>query len=103
MRRAFQQISTGDFHLEKIQKNIQAALSDVSNLPELNASLIQLDTAIGVDIIVNHLLGRDFTGYQVVRSSADVRVWDSPTVNNNSAKQLILRASGTATITLRVT
>lgn len=102
MPKPFRQIKTNDRVLETIQQNVQASIGELSKSPELNASYIELTTAADTDLIVNHLLGRAFQYYEVVRKSAAVDVWDSSTVNNNPTKQLILRASGTVTITLKV-
>lgn len=103
MAKPLRKIQTQDRILETIQENVSQAHDSVAKSIELNPSYIDVATVASTDMIVNHLLNRQFQYYSIVRSDADVRVWDSSTINTNPSKQLIIRASGTANITIKVT
>lgn len=95
-------VYSGDRIVEQIQDSVADSLRSVQQSPILNYNLIELFVSPSVDIKVLHKLNRKLSGYAIHRADADVRVWESATTNPNPDKQLILRASAAANITLYV-
>lgn len=82
--------------------------TDINRLltPLLNAEITKgvlvkdIVLTTGVDNVVNHELGESPQGFILVDKNANQDVWKSSTSNPFPARNLLLRSSGTVTISL---
>lgn len=54
------------------------------------------------DTIIDHKLNRKYKGWVVVDMNAAEKVYRSSTANTNPARQIILKSSGTVSVTLYI-
>lgn len=78
-----------------------AAINPLLANPIVNGQIIQAVVKTGVNTI-NHGLGRKLQGYIVILNSAAVTYYDSQLSNQRPDLNLILNASGAATVSLYV-
>jgi len=99
-RPSFTEVQSKDDSVNRIQKNIKAALNPVLDLPfsaGVHKTRVALTTS---DTLVDHGLGRNMVGYFVTKQDADTSVFVSSTTNDFPDRQVILKAGATTTVDL---
>ena len=98
----FRRIPTQDSDLGRVQDSVSESIYSLQTSPLAECVVISgiALKAAGVDSLVPHRLGRKITGYVIVKSSADVRVWDSPSRNPDEKLFAVLRSSVAATVSI---
>lgn len=82
-----------DPDLATVQRNLVRVLQPVFNTPTLGGNLLTEQTlSIGLNSI-NHGLGRNLNGWQIVRQRAQANIWDSQDVNKTPQLTLALNSS----------
>lgn len=99
MIRAFQRIRTTNAVLEKLQSNVENSFRPLNASQIIDGNLIE-DVALRASAprTINHLLGRSYRGWIVVRRNADCVIWESPT--SNMKQELILNTIADVTVSL---
>ncbi len=92
-------INTSDRILETIQNNVVEAITKLQTPDYLDIETRVIPSA---DNLVPHSLGKKYKFFYIVSKDAEVDVWLSNTINNAKHQEIILKASATANITLRV-
>ena len=92
-------IHTGIPALETLQSQVDSALVDLQRNP-FGGTFVTVSTNPTDDIVIAHGLGSAPNGYLPIVKSAAVDLYTSATVNRAPEKQLILRATASATVTL---
>ena len=96
-RPSFTEVQSKDDSVNRIQKNIKAALNPVLDLP-FSAGVHKKDVAITTsDTLVDHGLGRNMVGYFVTKQDADTSIFVSSTSNDIPQFQVILKSGATVT------
>jgi hypothetical protein len=65
-----------------------------------NISIVQNISISTSDSVINHGLNKQYTGWLVIRNNANIVVYESATVNATPTASIILKASGSGTISL---
>lgn len=89
-----------DRELQELNNNISRVFLSLYPNPLLRDPVIvkaQVFTS-GVDLIVNHKLGRAVTGYIVINSNAAVNVYQSATSNSSPTAYIIMKSNANATV-----
>lgn len=91
-----------DPNLQRVQDNIDQFVKPLKNIPILDGILLE-----GIEVSTSgsnfpHKLNRKLRGWIVVSKNANEDVWDLQTSNTLPSKTLILKSSGTVTISLWV-
>lgn len=98
--KGFKKIDNPNLETNKLQDNVESVFKSISKSLILNGVLLS-DIEVSADAKeISHKLGRPLLGYIIVKSDSDVRVWDEQSTNKRSELTLILRGSGSATISL---
>jgi hypothetical protein len=93
---------TGEYNSEKIQSNVASALAKMGDSSIANGTLIK-NILINTDTIVNHGLGKLYSGFFVVESNNGVGVWNDKNIDTNLEKNAIrLRSSSSTTVSVWV-
>lgn len=94
-------IPTTDPDLSKVQDSVVEVLNDLSRQQLLNYVIIQ-DLTVSTSVTsVSHTLGRVPTGFMIVKSNADLRVWEPST--SVAPKQLInIQANASGIVSLLI-
>jgi hypothetical protein len=101
--KAFKVISTDSDDLDRVQGNIDDAISPVIASAVVGGNLITgISMTAATDKVINHGLGRALQGWTLVGVSADTRVFDKQATNSNPKSTLILQSVNTATISIWV-
>lgn len=95
---------TGNSALATLEGNIVDALGQLGAGSPLTGALVLANVTLtaGKDNAVPHKLGKAATGYLVIKANAATTVFDSSASNPIPDKQLLLRASSTAKVSLLV-
>lgn len=96
----FRRISTTNPDLSKVQDSIVEVLSTLTRNELLNSVVLHNVAITTGDTPIAHTLAKIPTGFFIVKSNADVRVWESTTENTAKERLIILRASTNATVSL---
>ena len=97
----FKKIGTKDKDLERVQENIDGPLRELLSKQILDGILLEGITLVNAQTnLVNHLLGRAYRGFFIVRLSAGVSIWDSS--SDRPQDFLVLNTSANCTISLWV-
>lgn len=98
--RIFQKIFTQDSLQQRLQDNIANSFNQFERLPQLDSTIVK-DVAITTnDTFVEHRLGREVQGWQLVRQNANAVVYESSTVNAQPSSTIILKASANCTVSI---
>jgi hypothetical protein len=97
----FKQIFTSDYELQKIQSNTKETFDALTISEFIGGNFVDA-TITTSDTIVNHLLNRKYKGWVITDKNAAQHVYRSSTVNANPERQIILKSSGTVTVTLYI-
>jgi hypothetical protein len=94
----FKTVYTQESALARIQMSIKECLEWIMARPGIRSVELEVSLTTGTNVIA-HTLGSVPKGYYVVKSNADVRVWNTtaPTID-----KITIQASGNATVTLIV-
>lgn len=89
----FNVTNTQDTDLSTVQRNLVRTLNPIFNTPTLGGNLLtEQSLAIGANNI-NHGLGRNLNGWQIVRQRAQANIWDSQDSNQTPNLTLALNSS----------
>lgn len=89
----FNVTNTQDSDLAKVQRDLVRVLQPVFNTPTLGGNLLtEQALAVGPNSI-NHGLGRNLNGWQIVRQRAQASIWDSQDSNQTPNLTLALNSS----------
>ena len=89
----FQQVNTSNQDLNTVQINLVRTLNPVFNTPTLGGNLLINQTLTAGANTINHGLGRNLNGWQLVRQRAQANIWDSQDSNKMQNLTLILNSS----------
>src|ERR1035438_7179512 len=96
----FNVINTQDSDLATVQRNLVRVLQPVFNTPTLGGNLLIGQTlSVGANSI-NHGLGRNLNGWQIVRQRAQANIWDSQDANKTPNLTLALNSSAAVVVDL---
>lgn len=98
----FQQTNTTDNDLNTVQLNLVRTLNPIFNTPTLGGNLLTNQTLAAGANTINHGLGRNLNGWQIVRQRASASIWDSQDTNKMQNLTLILNSSAPVTVDLYV-
>lgn len=96
-------ISTSNPELSRLQSNLDNWASSIMK-SGLNDGLLLKSVVLSTGVInaVEHKLGRELSGWIIVRKRANAQVWDSQDTNIFKTKSLALECSANVTIDLWV-
>lgn len=98
----FQLLTTPDQNLQLIQQNLVRTLNPVFNTQTLGGNLLtNVVLKIG-DNSINHGLGRNLNGWQIVRQRAHASISDDQDNNKTPALTLTLNSTDPVTVDLYV-
>jgi hypothetical protein len=98
----FQVINTNDQDLATVQQNLVRTLNPIFNTNTLGGNILtSIALTSGVNSI-NHKLGRNLSGWQIIRQRASADIWDSQDSNQTPNLTLTLNVSAPVTIDLYV-
>jgi hypothetical protein len=89
----FNVINTRDADLSTVQRNLVRVLQPVFNTPTLGGNLLTSQTLATGANSINHGLGRNLNGWQIVRQRASANIWDSQDSNQTPNLTLALNSS----------
>lgn len=95
-------VQTDSREFNQFQSQVISSLIPVLNNPIVNGNLVQDVTVASGSNVIDHGLGRPLIGWIIVRNSASVTFYDTQSTNANPSRNLLLTASGAATISLYV-
>jgi len=99
--RVFRKIFTEDPLQQRLQDSIAQSFAQFEKLPQLDSVIVTNVALSGaVDNAVEHKLGREIIGWQIIRQNANAVVYESATVNTAPSSFVILRTSATCTVTI---
>lgn len=84
--------------MDQVIKAVNSLVSD----PQANKSYLSGVVVVSGQNVIPHGLGRKLLGYYIVSSNANVTFYDNQATNSTPELNLLLVASGTATINLVV-
>ncbi len=98
----FDRLQTASVELNRVQDRVGLPLDRLTGIGLLDGVLVEdVEMASGLNIL-QHGLGREVRGYLLVRSDADVRVYDDATASPQPALYHRLQATAAATVSLWV-
>lgn len=95
-------LQTEDINLNRVQSNFVRALNPVFNNALLDGGLLKNVSLISGQNAVNHLLGRNLTGWFLVRKRGSSDVWDTQDVNATPHLTLLLNAASAVEVDIYV-
>lgn len=97
----FKKIGTKDPDLQKVQQNVENAITTIIDKPIVDGVLVT-KVCLEPNVVneVKHTLGRPAIGWIIVRKRDDIRVWDIQDFNVNPSKTLALATSHAGSIDL---
>lgn len=99
--RVFRKIFTDDPLQQRLQDSIAQSFSQLEKLPQLDSVIVKNVTlSAAIDNLVEHKLGREIVGWQIIRQNANAVVYESSTVNTTPSAFVILRTSAACTVTI---
>ena len=98
----FKKVKLDTNALTQLQNNVAGFTSQLVNNPILSGKLLTDIEVINGVTSISHGLGRAPQGYFVVRSTAQVSVWDVAANQTTPKATLELSASATATISIYI-
>jgi hypothetical protein len=94
----FNVINVKDPDLATVQRNLVRTLQPIFNTPILGGNLLTGQTlSVGANSI-NHGLGRNLNGWQIVRQRAQANIWDSQDTNKTPQLTLDLNSSAAVVV-----
>lgn len=94
----FKTIYTQESVVARLQVSIKDCLDWIMTRPGIRSIEIEVALTTGTNVIP-HTLGSVPRGYYLVKSNADVRIWNT---TNPTSEKITIQASGNATVTLIV-
>jgi hypothetical protein len=86
-----------------LQSNIDDAITPMAFKSQNDSTILANVTLTqGINNIVNHTLGRQLAGWQIVRKRAQADIWDSQDSNTNPALTLLLNTSADVVVDILV-
>lgn len=99
----FKKVSTNDKETQKIQQNVENAITSIINKSIIDGVLLKkVCLEPGISNEVKHKLGRPPLGYLIVRKRADSRIWDVQDYNTTPSKTLSLACSHNVSVDIWV-
>ena len=96
----FQVINTSTPDLGTVQQNLVRTLNPIFNTPTLGGNLLTSQSLnVGANVI-NHGLGRNLNGWQLVRQRAAAQIFDSQ--DDNKTPNLTLALNSTAAVVVDI-
>lgn len=98
----FAVINTTDQDLAIVQQNLVRVLNPIFSTQTLGGNILSNITLVTGSNTINHGLGRNLNGWQIVRQRASASIWDSQDANKMQNLTLILNSSAPVTVDLYV-
>lgn len=99
--RVFRKIFTDDPLQQRLQDSIAQSFAQFEKLPQLDSVIVKdITLSSTIDNLVEHKLGREIVGWQIIRQNANAVVYESSTINTTPSSFVILRASAACTVTI---
>lgn len=91
---------TSNKDVQNLNDAVQRVFNSLQTNPLLNNPQLvkNLTFVAGIDLWIDHKMGRDVNGYIVVRSNAAAKVYTSPSSNTVGSVRICLRSDVNATI-----
>lgn len=96
----FQQTNTQDHDLTTVQINLVRTLNPIFNTPTLGGNLLTSQILKAGANSINHGLGRNLNGWQIVRQRSQANLWDNQ--DNNNSPQLTLALNSSASVVVDI-
>ena len=93
------QFSSTDLSFNLLQTRWAAALNPVIGLPQVN-SVILNNIILSSSSVINHTLGRNLVGWQVIRQRGDAAIYDRQDINQTPENTLLLTSSSGVSVDL---
>lgn len=84
--------NTSDADLATVQRNLVRVLQPIFNTPTLGGNLLVNQPLLVGENTINHGLGRQLNGWQIVRQRAQASIWDTQDNNKTPALTLLLNS-----------
>jgi 5-methylcytosine-specific restriction endonuclease McrBC GTP-binding regulatory subunit McrB len=97
----FKKVYSQDYEINKVQSNVEDTFNYVTSSAFMNGIFLPV-TINTTDTVIQHLLNRTYQGWLITNINIPAIVYQSPTVNNNKDRQIILIASIQANVTLYI-
>ena len=94
----FNVINTSTPDLGLVQQNLVRVLNPVFNTPTLGGNLLTSQTLKAGATTINHGLGRNLNGWQIVRQRSQANIWDSQDANQTPNLTLALNSSASVVV-----
>jgi hypothetical protein len=88
--------------ISQMQTKWKSALDPLLGNPSLNTSILANVSLASGSNIINHGLGRNLTGWRVVRCRASATFYDTQDANSHPSLTLLLTSSAAVVIDLEV-
>jgi len=99
--RLFRKIFTDDPLQQRLQDSIAQSFQQFEKLPQLDSVIVKdITLSSAIDNLVEHKLGREIVGWQIIRQNANAVVYESTTINTTPSSFVILKASATCTVSI---
>ncbi len=98
----FQLLSTTDQNLQLVQQNLVRTLNPIFNTPTLAGNLLTNVALVTGLNSINHGLGRNLNGWEIVRQRALANLWDSQDSNKTPTLTLTLNSSADVVVDIYV-
>lgn len=98
---ALPKFPTDDMALSLLQTQWSSTLNPIISLPQ-NNSLILTNIILSSSSIINHKLGRNLIGWEIIRQRGKAQVYDTQDTNPNPSKTLTLVSSSGISVDLLV-
>jgi hypothetical protein len=103
MIKSFKRVPTADKDISKLQDSVIEVVNNLARLDLLSYVILENLIVGTTTVTVAHNLSRRPTGFFVIKSNADVRVWEDTTVTLSAPLLLIaLKANVSATVNVLI-
>lgn len=99
---SFRRINVKDKDLRLVQDSVDKVFNVLLEKDILDGRLIKNIGLSSTPVSIDHKLGREVSGWILVRNSADARVWDDQASNTLPSTSLILVASAITVVSIWV-
>jgi len=99
----FRRVRSADNVIRQLQDATDTVFKDISDRQIVDGNILEgIEITGGTPKVIDHKLGRELIGWQVVRKNVTTDIWDSQDTNATPILNLILNATNTVTISLWV-
>ncbi len=98
----FQVIQSADQDLMTVQQNLTRTLNPIFNTNTLGGNILPNISLISGSNTINHKLGRDLSGWQIIRQRTAASIFDTQDTNKTPSLTLTLTSSADCSVDLYV-